>query len=298
VIAGAAALVALPVVLLTSASGASGATACQQYDVTGSWMTHQGNNYNPTFDFSQSGTNVSGTATVTAAEAARAGFSGTVGQLTHSSLIGDALMVSVRWPPRTTDHAVIVGHYTATVTPAAGAGALTHGKAGPVVSWSGSGPATCVPLTAADVLATLTAQEASDRQLGQSLEQQVAVDAQNQRVQRWQINEQTQQNIIKIQEDITINRATTQDRAFRKWDEYINGAGSEADAAVARPLIGQGRATCNPGGCSLTVTPTAYGRGLVKGGKRFPILITINSTVRGRHATLTAKREWTISAHH
>src|SRR5688572_7221800 len=39
---------------------ASAQTACSQWDVTGTWQTHQGNDYDPALSFTQSGTTLSG----------------------------------------------------------------------------------------------------------------------------------------------------------------------------------------------------------------------------------------------
>ena len=46
-------------------------------------------------------------------------------------------------------------------------------------------------------------------------------DRKKQEMVRWQILQDTQNKTFEIQEDITRNKAKTQDRMFNKWDEYI-----------------------------------------------------------------------------
>lgn len=42
-------------------------------------------------------------------------------------------------------------------------------------------------------------------------------------MERWKILQDTQTKIFEIQQDVTVNKARTQDRAYKKWDEYIRG---------------------------------------------------------------------------
>src|ERR1700726_761595 len=58
------------------------ATTCSQFDVTGTWTTLQSNRYSVTWKFAQTGTRISGSAVLPQADADRAGYTGTVGQLT------------------------------------------------------------------------------------------------------------------------------------------------------------------------------------------------------------------------
>jgi hypothetical protein len=48
-----------------------------------------------------------------------------------------------------------------------------------------------------------------------------AQDFSHEAMERWKILQETQEKIFAIQHDATANRATTQDRAYKKWDDYI-----------------------------------------------------------------------------
>ncbi len=115
--------------------------SCQQWNMTGTWQTAQGNDYHPTFAFMQSGTSVSGTATLPPGEAERAGFTSTTGVIAAGgSLTGDQLDITVVWSGRT---GTVQGHYTATVSvdAATGQGTLVGDAGG--TSWTGTGPLAC-----------------------------------------------------------------------------------------------------------------------------------------------------------
>lgn len=115
------------------------ATACTQFDVSGTWQTSQGNGYNPSFAFQQSGTRISGTATVSSAEAARGNYASNSGSIS-GTLVGNQLDVTVTWSTR---NGPISGRYTAAVAQtSAGQGRLNGGNAGGN-SWNGSGPLRC-----------------------------------------------------------------------------------------------------------------------------------------------------------
>jgi hypothetical protein len=120
------------------------AQSCLQYDATGTWPTAQGNAYHPTFSFSQSGTSISGSATLPADEASRAGFSSNTGGVS-GSLNGSRLDVTVSWQK---EDGGVSGRYTATVVPTGDTtGSLSGGDAGGN-SWTGSGPLRCVQTSA------------------------------------------------------------------------------------------------------------------------------------------------------
>ena len=55
----------------------------------------------------------------------------------------------------------------------------------------------------------------------QTIKTQMEADRKKQEMVRWQILQDTQNKTFEIQEDITRNKAKTQDRMFNKWDEYI-----------------------------------------------------------------------------
>ncbi|MGM9998212.1 MAG: hypothetical protein ACI38Q_02270 [Candidatus Bruticola sp.] len=71
--------------------------------------------------------------------------------------------------------------------------------------------------------ASMVQMQASDLQNAQTIYTQIQADAQKQQMQRWQILQDTQTKIFEIQQDVTVNRAKTQDKMFGKWDEYIRG---------------------------------------------------------------------------
>lgn len=61
----------------------------------------------------------------------------------------------------------------------------------------------------------------TDFQQAQTIQTQIAADAQKQQMQRWKILQDTQTKIFEIQQDVTVNKAKTQDKMFNKWDQYI-----------------------------------------------------------------------------
>src|SRR5215208_4100913 len=77
------------------------AATCSHWNVTGTWTTLQSNRYRVTWRLTQSGTTVSGTAVLPQGDAARGGYTGTVGRVIRGSLVGSRLDLVVQWPPRT-----------------------------------------------------------------------------------------------------------------------------------------------------------------------------------------------------
>ena len=71
--------------------------------------------------------------------------------------------------------------------------------------------------------ASMAQMAASDYQNAQTIYTQMQADAQKQEMSRWQILQDTQTKIFEIQQDVTVNKAQTQDKMFDKWDEYIRG---------------------------------------------------------------------------
>ena len=61
----------------------------------------------------------------------------------------------------------------------------------------------------------------SDVQQAQTIATQMMADNQKQQMRRWQIMQDTQTKIFEIQQDVTVNKAKTQDKMFNKWDQYI-----------------------------------------------------------------------------
>ncbi len=52
---------------------------------------------------------------------------------------------------------------------------------------------------------------------------QMAAEKQKHEWTKWKILQDTQTKIYEIQQDVTLNRAKTQDKMFNKSDEYIRG---------------------------------------------------------------------------
>ena len=61
----------------------------------------------------------------------------------------------------------------------------------------------------------------NDFQNAQTVATQMQSDNQKQQMERWKILQDTQTQIFSIQQDVTANKAQTQDKAYKKWDEYI-----------------------------------------------------------------------------
>ena len=119
-----------------------------QSDVTGTWRTVQSNNYTITWTFKQQGTSLTGKAALPPNEAARARYTGTVGQV-KGSIVGDKLDVVVTWPPKT-DGVLVRGRYVGTVEKGAtGGGKVNDGRAWDLANpsakgrWTGAGAAAC-----------------------------------------------------------------------------------------------------------------------------------------------------------
>jgi hypothetical protein len=110
-----------------------------QFNISGVWRTTQGNGYSPTFTFTQVGTTITGTATISAGEQARASYRSPTGRVS-GTLVGTKLDIMVTWQGANGE---VVGRYTGTIGPGAtpGTGQIINGSAGGV-NWSGTGPAT------------------------------------------------------------------------------------------------------------------------------------------------------------
>ncbi|MBQ7528537.1 hypothetical protein IJT10_01350 [bacterium] len=62
---------------------------------------------------------------------------------------------------------------------------------------------------------------ATDMQNAQTIETQIQATAQKSEMERWKIMNDTQTKIFEIQQDVTLNRAKSQDKLYNKWDDYI-----------------------------------------------------------------------------
>jgi hypothetical protein len=109
--------------------------------VSGTWRTTQApGNYLPSFSFQQSGTNLRGTATLTAAEQGRANYSSPSGPVT-GTIAGDQLEVYVTWTRA--DGSSLQGRYAGTVGPGSSRGqGQIQGSAGGQ-TWTANGPLQC-----------------------------------------------------------------------------------------------------------------------------------------------------------
>lgn len=61
----------------------------------------------------------------------------------------------------------------------------------------------------------------NDFQNAQTIATQMQSDNQKQQMERWKIVQDTQTQIFSIQQDVTAHKAQTQDKAYKKWDEFI-----------------------------------------------------------------------------
>jgi hypothetical protein len=55
----------------------------------------------------------------------------------------------------------------------------------------------------------------------QSIQDQLAQDQQKAQMERWKIQQDEQTKIFETEQDVTANKAQTQDKAYKKWDDYI-----------------------------------------------------------------------------
>jgi hypothetical protein len=104
------------------------------WQVAGTWEVSQINDYHPTFSIIQVGSTLTGTATLTAEEASKGGYTGTVGTGT-GSVEGSTFTFVVTWPVKK-DGKVISGTYTGTITE----GRIEE----PTGIWSATGQSACV----------------------------------------------------------------------------------------------------------------------------------------------------------
>lgn len=68
-----------------------------------------------------------------------------------------------------------------------------------------------------------SAQFQQDAQNAQAIMTQIQQDAQKQQMERWKIIQDTQTKIFEIQQDVTVNKAKSSDKAYQRWNEYIRG---------------------------------------------------------------------------
>src|SRR5207302_174394 len=87
---------------------------------------------------------ITGTATFSADEGARAGYGGAVSGPLSGTLVGTKLDFVVNMPPKR-DGSLSRGHYTGTVSDGSVRGSARDDAVpnGPTISWSGTGPTSC-----------------------------------------------------------------------------------------------------------------------------------------------------------
>jgi hypothetical protein len=78
-------------------------------------------------------------------------------------------------------------------------------------------------LGSASSAASMFSMQVNDQQNAMTIYTQTMAETQKSQMRRWQILEDTQTKIFEIQQDVTVNKAKTQDKMFGKWDEYIRG---------------------------------------------------------------------------
>ena len=71
--------------------------------------------------------------------------------------------------------------------------------------------------------ASMFSMTVNDQQNAMTIYTQTLAQTQKQQMDRWKILQDTQTKIFEIQQDVTVNKAKTQDKMFKKWDEYIRG---------------------------------------------------------------------------
>ena len=64
---------------------------------------------------------------------------------------------------------------------------------------------------------------ATDAQQAQTIQTQIAADAQKQAMERWKIMQDLQTKIFEVTQDVTLNKAKVAGKAANAFDGYIRG---------------------------------------------------------------------------
>ena len=72
-----------------------------------------------------------------------------------------------------------------------------------------------------DQMAAQAQMQNNQFQNSQTIYSQINADNQKQAMSRWKIQQDTQTKIFEIQQDVTANKAKTQDKCFQQWDQYV-----------------------------------------------------------------------------
>ncbi|MBM3461143.1 MAG: hypothetical protein FJX76_03480 [Armatimonadetes bacterium] len=63
----------------------------------------------------------------------------------------------------------------------------------------------------------------NDYQNALTIGAQMQASAQKSQMERWKIMQDVQTKVFEMQQEVTVNRAKTQDKLFNKWDDYVKG---------------------------------------------------------------------------
>lgn len=87
----------------------------------------------------------------------------------------------------------------------------------------GATPSLIADLKAASGVEVVTGNggTAQDQKQAQSIMSQISADAQKQAAERWKIMEDTQTKIFEIQNDVTVNKSKSSDKAGQRWGDYV-----------------------------------------------------------------------------
>ncbi|MBA3843590.1 MAG: hypothetical protein H0X39_13445 [Actinobacteria bacterium] len=140
----AAVLVTVMALVATGAGTARPAHAqCAQWNISGTWVTSQGNNYHVTFRFSQNKTVIGGVSSLSRKEQAAATYTTPTSKIV-GTLKGSHLVVKIRYTK--TSGVTLTGLYIGTITHGSlkGTGRDITTPGATAVAWSGKGPTRCV----------------------------------------------------------------------------------------------------------------------------------------------------------
>ncbi len=133
-------------VLVPAGSGSARphVAACAHWNISGTWLTSQGNNYHVTFHFTQTKTVIGGISTLTPQEQAAATYTTRTSKI-QGTLIGSHLVVKIRYTK--TSGQTLTGRYSGTITHGSlhGSGRDITTPGATAVSWTGKGPTRCLP---------------------------------------------------------------------------------------------------------------------------------------------------------
>ena len=118
--------------------------ACAHWNISGTWLTSQGNNYHVTFHFTQAKTVIGGIASLTPQEQAQATYTTRTSKI-QGTLVGSHLVVKIRYTK--TGGPTLTGRYVGTISQGSltGSGRDITTPGAVSVAWTGKGPTRCLP---------------------------------------------------------------------------------------------------------------------------------------------------------